>query len=62
LGDIDWRAVAGGMGVPACVVDSEDSLRQCLRETATVSGPVLIAARIAAEVYPEMMRALRGAS
>jgi acetolactate synthase I/II/III large subunit len=62
LGVVDWRAVAGGLGVPASVVDSEESLRQSLRATKDCPGPVLIAARIAADVYPEMMRTLRGAS
>ncbi|SPE38246.1 Acetolactate synthase [Candidatus Sulfopaludibacter sp. SbA6] len=60
IGDIDWRAIGAGMGVPAWLAGSEESLRACLRETAGHPGPVLIAARIAARTYPDMMRALRG--
>jgi acetolactate synthase-1/2/3 large subunit len=60
IGDMDWRGVACSMGVEGRVAASEEELRACLRETAELDGPVLIAARIAARVYPEMMRALRG--
>jgi len=62
IGDIDWRAIGAGMGVPAWFAESEGSLRACLRETSDHPGPVLIAARIAAGLYPDMMRALRGVS
>ena len=60
IGNIDWRATASGMGVEARVAGSEESLRECLRETAGHAGPVLVAARISARAYPHMMRALRG--
>ena len=62
MGDIDWRAIGAGMGVPSWQAANDDELRACLRDTADYRGPVLIAARVAAEVYPEMMRVLRGGS
>jgi acetolactate synthase I/II/III large subunit len=60
IGDIDWRAIGAGMGVSAWTADNEESLAACLRESMDHPGPVLIAARIAAHTYPDMMRALRG--
>jgi acetolactate synthase-1/2/3 large subunit len=60
IGDIDWRALGASMGMAARHCDSEDTLRAALRETAGESGPVLIAARISARTYPDMLRALRG--
>jgi acetolactate synthase-1/2/3 large subunit len=61
IGDIDWHAAAGGLGVPAFTVCDEEALRRCLRETALREGPVLIDARINPAVYAETIRALRGA-
>ncbi len=60
IGEIDWPAVGAGMGVASRLAGSEESLRACLRETAEDPGPVLIAARISARTYPDMLRALRG--
>ncbi len=60
INGVDWRAVAGGMGMTAREAASDQELRDALSETATVAGPVLIAARINASVYPEVVRALRG--
>lgn len=60
IGEIDWPAVSAGMGVPGWRAESEESLRRCLRETASLPGPALIDARISAGGYPEMMRVLRG--
>ena len=60
IGDVDWRAVAGGFGVPARMADDEASLATALRETAGHAGPVLIAARIDPATYADMMRSLRG--
>jgi acetolactate synthase-1/2/3 large subunit len=60
LGEIDWRSVAAGLGWAARVADSEEALRQALRETAAIAGPVLIDARINAEAYHDTIRALRG--
>jgi len=60
IGEMDWDAVACAMGVVGRVAESEAELRACLRDSADHAGPVLIAARVAARVYPEMMRALRG--
>jgi acetolactate synthase-1/2/3 large subunit len=60
LGEIDWRAVASGLGLTSASAATEDELRQCLRDTADAPGPVLIAARINAETYHDTIRALRG--
>jgi acetolactate synthase-1/2/3 large subunit len=60
IGDIDWCALAESMGVTARQCDSEPSLRTALSDTQAASGPVVIAARISARTYPDIMRALRG--
>ena len=60
IGDLDWGALAGSMGVLGRKADTEESLQACLRETATHPGPVLIAARISEQTYSQTMQALRG--
>jgi acetolactate synthase-1/2/3 large subunit len=60
IGDVDWETLAGSMGVLGRRADTEESLRACLRQTAGHPGPVLIAARISEQTYPETMQALRG--
>jgi acetolactate synthase-1/2/3 large subunit len=60
IGDIDWCALGAGLGVPAWCVDSEESLRACLRETSEHPGPVLVAAKVDARAYEAMIHALRG--
>lgn len=62
IGGIDWPSLGAGLGVDARVCGSEAELRAALRDSAECAGPVLIAARIDASVYPEMMRVLRGPS
>jgi acetolactate synthase-1/2/3 large subunit len=62
IGDVDWPALGGSMGVASYRCESEEALRICLRQTKSEPGPVLIAARISARTYPEIMRALRGPS
>ena len=60
MGDVDWCAVAGGLGVFAREAADEASLTAALGETAHHPGPVLIAAKINPATYVEIMRALRG--
>ncbi len=60
IGDIDWRAIGAGFGVAAFRVETEESLRKCLRETVHHPGPVLIAAKISPSTYEATMQALRG--
>jgi len=60
MGEVDWCAVAGGLGVLAREAADEASLAAALSETAHHPGPVLIAARINPATYVEIMRALRG--
>lgn len=60
IGDIDWAALAGAFGVTGRQAATEDELRACLRETADVPGPVLIAAKVNARAYEETIRILRG--
>lgn len=60
IGDVDWEILAGSMGVPGRKADTEEALQACLRETASHPGPVLIAARISEQTYPQTMQALRG--
>ncbi len=60
IGEVNWVGLAESMGVLGRRADTEDRLLACLRETATHPGPVLMAARISEQTYPETMRALRG--
>ncbi|HET7205086.1 MAG TPA: thiamine pyrophosphate-binding protein [Terriglobales bacterium] len=60
IGDMNWGALAGSMGVLGRSAATEDELFSCLRETASHPGPVLIAAKISEETYPETIRVLRG--
>jgi acetolactate synthase-1/2/3 large subunit len=60
VGDVDWAALAQAFGATGCRAACEGELRTCLRETADVPGPVLIAARVNARAYQESIRVLRG--
>ncbi len=60
IGDMDWETLAASMGVLGRKADTEESLHASLRETAGHPGPVLIAARISEQTYPETMQAMRG--
>ncbi len=60
IGAIDWPSLGAGLGVAARQAATEAELRDCLRETADVPGPVLIAARVNALAYEGTIRALRG--
>jgi acetolactate synthase I/II/III large subunit len=60
MGAIDWKSVGTGLGVLSVTANSEETLKGCLRETATHPGPVLIAAKINPETYRATIRVLRG--
>lgn len=60
MGRIDWDAVGRGFGVTVRQAADEAALSRALEETRGASGPVLIAARIAADTYGATMQALRG--
>ncbi len=60
MGRTDWRAVGAGFGVTVREADNETTLVEALAQTKADPGPVLIAARVAAETYGATMRALRG--
>jgi acetolactate synthase-1/2/3 large subunit len=54
----DFAALARGMGVPACTVDSRQELRAQLADG--LRGPWLIDARVSPECYPHVLRVTRG--
>jgi len=60
IGDVSWETLATSMGVRGSTALTEEAVFASLRESATYPGPVLIAAKISDETYPETMRALRG--
>lgn len=60
IGGIDWAALAGAFGVTGRHAATGDELRACLRETADLPGPALIAAQVNARAYEQTIRALRG--
>lgn len=60
MGETRWEHLGAGFGVPVRTACDESSLRAALRDTVGDTGPVLIAARIAAQAYLPTMRALRG--
>ncbi|HXY02189.1 MAG TPA: thiamine pyrophosphate-dependent enzyme, partial [Terriglobales bacterium] len=60
IGAMNWAAIANSMGVLGRSASTEGELRTCLQETAEHPGPVLIAAKVSVDTYPETMRALRG--
>jgi acetolactate synthase I/II/III large subunit len=60
MGRVDWEAVGRGFGVTVRQAADAGALARALDETRGDPGPVLIAARIAADTYGATMRALRG--
>jgi acetolactate synthase I/II/III large subunit len=60
IGGVDWPALAEAFGVTGRRASDERELRTCLCETAKITGPVLIAARVNARAYEETIRVLRG--
>jgi hypothetical protein len=47
------------MGLAAWHADTEEGLRRALRESDSVAGPALIAAKIDGRAYEPVIRALR---
>jgi acetolactate synthase-1/2/3 large subunit len=60
MGRTDWQRVGAGFGVTVREATDERALTDALEETADDPGPVLIAARVAADTYGATMRVLRG--
>jgi acetolactate synthase-1/2/3 large subunit len=60
IGGIDWRAVGAGLGVLAVNAEDDRTLKNCLDDTLVNTGPVLIAAKVAARTYEQSIRAVRG--
>ncbi|OLC44486.1 MAG: hypothetical protein AUH43_18600 [Acidobacteria bacterium 13_1_40CM_65_14] len=60
IGDVAWRSVAEGFGMPAHVATTEAELERALLEALEHRGPSLIDARIDPSTYPETLRAIRG--
>lgn len=60
IGGIDWAALARSFGITGRHAATDGELRACLRETADLPGPALIAARVNAGAYEETIRVLRG--
>jgi acetolactate synthase-1/2/3 large subunit len=60
LGEIDWCAVAGGVGMPAWRADDERSLERALGAALEVTGPALLDVRVDPAVYPATLAAVRG--
>jgi acetolactate synthase I/II/III large subunit len=60
LGEIDWVALAGSVGMRGWPVSDAEELRAVLEQARSHSGPCLIEARIDRSNYSETMRAIRG--
>ena len=60
IGEVDWRAVAGAMGVPAWRADDAASLRDSLRAALVLAGPACIEARVDGQSYATTLKAVRG--
>ena len=60
IGDVAWRSVAEGFGMPAHVATTEAELERALLEALERRGPSLIDARIDPSTYPQTLRAIRG--
>jgi acetolactate synthase-1/2/3 large subunit len=60
LGRTDWCRVAEGLGVPGFAASTPGELERALEEASGASGPALVAARIDADAYGPILRAVRG--
>jgi acetolactate synthase I/II/III large subunit len=60
IGDMDWPAVARGMGWRGSRATSAGELRQQLRDAVAADGPSLIEACVDPSGYGDMLRTLRG--
>jgi acetolactate synthase-1/2/3 large subunit len=61
LGDIRWPALAGSLGMPGVVADTEEALGRAVEQAHEYRGPSLIEARIDRSNYGETLRVIRGA-
>jgi len=62
LGDVSWRSIAEGFGLPAFVAADEAGLERALDAALAVEGPSVVEARIDAANYGQMLGAIRGSS
>ena len=60
LGEVDWAALAGSVGVPAWRADDETGLAKAIAKARDVEGPALVDARIDRSNYGATLRAVRG--
>ena len=60
LGDVDWAALAGSLGVPAWRADDEAALDAAIGRAMKAAGPSLVDARIDRSNYGATLRAVRG--
>lgn len=60
LGEIDWCAFAGSVGVPAHRAGTEAELERALARALAHRGPTLIEARIDPGTYPATLHTIRG--
>ena len=60
LGDVAWRSIAEGVGMPGHVATTEGELERALSQALDAKGPSLIDARIDPSAYADTLRAIRG--
>ena len=60
LGEIDWCALAAGVGAASHLVTTEDQLQRALSRALPHRGPTLIEARINPGTYAETLHTIRG--
>jgi acetolactate synthase-1/2/3 large subunit len=60
LGDVDWRAVAEGLGLAAFVAANEAEVAQAIDDATACDGPSLIDVRVDRSNYGALMTAIRG--
>jgi acetolactate synthase-1/2/3 large subunit len=60
LGDVAWRSIAEGVGMPGHVATTERELDRALSQALAARGPSLIDARIDPSTYSDLLRAIRG--
>jgi acetolactate synthase-1/2/3 large subunit len=60
IGAVDWRAVAGSLGMTAYAAYTEDELAAALNAAASSRGPALVDVRTDPSGYPAILRAVRG--
>jgi len=60
LGDVDWRALAAGVGMAAHAATTERELQDAIGRALDHTGPTLIDARVDPRGYSAMLKAVRG--